>query len=148
MHIGLGCCHTHLVFWEVCEAEVVHDIPAMDRETKWHQLSVRLVRSERLEGRILSDSAPESRQRELQSNNKVTGKQNLDVITRTIYFQRTYLIAKPASAPSHPSPHQSDSIFVPWNRTATQRARTPQQLLTKKLANWSVASLGKEFNYS
>jgi hypothetical protein len=48
-----------------------------------------------VEGRILFDTAPESRQTELQCNNKVTGKQNLDVITRTIYFHRTNLIGKP-----------------------------------------------------
>lgn len=47
-------------------------------------------------GILLDTTTPADRQAaRLQCNNKVTGKQNLDVITRTIYFQGTYLIASP-----------------------------------------------------
>ena len=133
--------HTDLIFWKVREAQVVHEVPAIDRETKRHQLSVRLLARERRRNSRRYDS---SKQASWQCNNKVTDKLNLDVITWAIYFQRTYLIARPvmrerdgvhespvSSQSSIPSPFQPRLCILEYNSN-TEGTNTTQWLDTKK----------------
>jgi len=109
MQYALKRHHTDLIFRKVREAQVVHEVPAIDRETERHQLSVRLVARERWRNSRQYDS---SKQPSWQCNNKVTDKLNLDVITWAFYFQRTYLIVRPVMRERdrlHESPVSSQS---------------------------------------